>query len=50
LVSHVTVWVCRRLAAESVEMYSVETEVDALDEADALPAEALPAYGELMTL
>jgi hypothetical protein len=39
-----------RLAAESVGMYSVETEVDALDEVAALPAEALPEYAELMTL
>jgi hypothetical protein len=31
-------------------MYSVETEVDALDEVAALPAEALPNYAELMTL
>jgi hypothetical protein len=31
-------------------MYSVETEVAALAEVDALPAEALPAYAELMTL
>jgi hypothetical protein len=31
-------------------MYSVETEVDALGEVAALPAQALPAYAELMTL
>jgi hypothetical protein len=31
-------------------MYSVETEIDALNEVAALPAEALPAYAELMTL
>jgi hypothetical protein len=31
-------------------VYSVETEVDALSEVDALPAEALAAYAELMTL
>jgi hypothetical protein len=31
-------------------MYSVETEVAALDEVAALPAQALPAYAELMTL
>jgi hypothetical protein len=31
-------------------MYSVETEIDALNEVAALPAGALPAYAELMTL
>jgi hypothetical protein len=31
-------------------MYSVETEVAALHEVSALPAHALPAYAELMTL
>jgi hypothetical protein len=31
-------------------MYSVETEVAALDEGGALPAQALGAYAELMTL
>ena len=31
-------------------MYSVATEVAALDEVAALPAQALPAYAELMTL
>ena len=36
--SPVTVWVCRRLAAGSAGVYSVETEVDALDEVAALPA------------
>jgi hypothetical protein len=31
-------------------MYSVETEIDALNEVAALPVKALPAYAELMTL
>lgn len=31
-------------------MYSAETEVDALGEVAALPAQALPAYAELMTV
>lgn len=31
-------------------MYSVETEVAALTEVEALPAAALPAYAELITL
>jgi hypothetical protein len=31
-------------------MYSVETEIDALGEVAALPAEALASYAELMTL
>jgi hypothetical protein len=31
-------------------MYSVETEVAALHEVSALPAQALPAYAELKTL
>ena len=31
-------------------MYSVETDVEALDQIEALPAEALPFYAELNTL
>ena len=45
--SRATVWVRRRLTAWT---YPVETEVAALDEVAALPAHALPAYAEPMTL
>lgn len=33
-----------------LQVYIVETDSDAVDQVDALPASALPAYAELMTL
>jgi len=44
----VSVW-CSR-AANSLNRYSVETDVEALDQIQAQPAQALPFYAELIAL